>query len=72
MDATSLSLIIVALINTAGLVLIARMNRNIQKIETATNSMKDALVAKTDSAARAEGQLQGRADQLADIAKGTQ
>lgn len=40
---------------------------NIQKIETATNSMKDALVDKTDRAARAEGKEEGRIQEEARV-----
>lgn len=35
---------------------------NVQKIETATNSMKDALVLATRQAALGEGEAKGRAD----------
>ena len=39
--------------------LIIKQSRNIQKIETATNSMKDALVAATEKEALARGQKEG-------------
>jgi len=39
--------------------LILRQSRNIQKIETATNSMKDALVAATEKEALARGKKEG-------------
>jgi len=35
---------------------------NVQRIETATNSMKDALVASTAKASHFEGEMKGRAD----------
>jgi hypothetical protein len=37
------------------------MQVNVQRIEHATNGMKDALVASTDAAARAEGTAAGLA-----------
>ncbi len=52
-----------------------RNGRDIKVIHTATNSMKDALVAATDKAARAEGKEAGRvegeirADKLAEAVK---
>ncbi len=39
---------------------VAATQSNIQKIETATNSMKDALVQKTGEAAHAAGLEEGR------------
>ena len=59
--------------NTVGLLAIAMLNaftawmawnsrKNIEKIEIATNSMKDALVAATDKAAHAAGREEGRAE----------
>ncbi len=44
---------------------------NVQKIETATNSMKDALVEKTEQEALARGGIEerARADAKADAAK---
>jgi len=61
----SVALIIVALINSVGLILVAwmtnRTRSDVRKVEKATNSMKDALVA----GARREGITQGRADEKA-------
>ncbi len=42
---------------------------NIQKIELATNSMKDALVEATRQGAMAQGEAKGRADQKAEGSK---
>ena len=39
-----------------------RVKQNVQKIETATNSMKDALVAATAKASLAEGTAAGLAE----------
>ena len=62
---TNLALIAVALINSAGLVVVAwmtnRTRSDVRRVEKATNSMKDALVA----GARREGITQGRADEKA-------
>jgi hypothetical protein len=46
---------------------VRKQSQNIQKIETATNSMKDALVASTAQASQALGELKGRADQKAGL-----
>ena len=40
---------------------------NVKKIEIATNSMKDALVAATDAAAHAKGKVEGRAEVKAEL-----
>jgi len=57
----------IGLANTVALGYFAiRQNRqavNIQKIETATNSMKDQLVAATKTASHAEGKLEGIAQE---------
>ncbi len=62
---TNLALIVVALINSVGLVAVAwltnRTRSDVRRVEKATNSMKDALVA----GARREGITQGRADEKA-------
>lgn len=42
---------------------------NIQKVEIATNSMKDQLVASTAKASQAEGELKGRADSRSEAVK---
>lgn len=46
---------------------ISAMQADVRKIEVATNSMKDALIVATDSSARAQGQLQGAADEQARV-----
>jgi hypothetical protein len=43
-----------------------KVQENVQKIETATNSMKDALIISTAQASLAEGKVQGRAEQKAE------
>jgi hypothetical protein len=40
--------------------------RNVRKVEIATNSMKDALVASTAKASKAEGHAAGRAEMRAE------
>ncbi len=64
----NLTLLVIALCNLVTAVLTWRSHRavketqvNVQKIETATNSMKDALVARTGEAAHAAGLEEGRA-----------
>ena len=47
---------------------IESVSKNVQKIETATNSMKDALVLATDKAAEARGKEIGIATAKADAA----
>ncbi len=39
---------------------------NVEKVEIATNSMKDKLIEVTATSSHAEGVLQGRADQKAE------
>lgn len=67
----------VAAVNTIGLVIVALITQsvrnnqdkladNVQKIEVATNSMKDALVKATAVAAEAEGNKQGRLELAAE------
>lgn len=48
----------------------AVLNTNVQKIETATNSMKDALVLSTAKASKAEGVVEGHAQGIADAVSG--
>lgn len=61
-DASTWMLFLIAIVNmiTASLVLMAK--RDINKIEIATNSMKDALVAATAKASKAEGKAEQRAE----------
>lgn len=61
-DTSTVMLLTIAITNlvTAVLVLIAK--RDINKIERATNSMKDDLVASTARASRAEGKAEQRAE----------
>ncbi len=58
-------LVVVALINTIGLIVVAwltnRTRDDVRRVEKATNSMKDALVA----GAHREGVVQGRAEEKA-------
>lgn len=49
-----------------GLFVQVRTQINVRKIEIATNSMKDALVAATDKAAGLAGEARGRAQQKRD------
>lgn len=42
---------------------ISEVKENVSTIEKATNSMKDALVASTDAAARSEGREAGRLEE---------
>ncbi len=65
--ATSLTAAVVALVTLARQ---GTMKENIQKIEVATNSMKDQLVKATASASHAEGKAEGRAENLAEKAVG--
>ena len=44
---------------------VENQSANIQKIELATNSMKDSLVKATGEASHAQGMLQGAADEQA-------
>jgi hypothetical protein len=55
-----------AIIGVVNAVKLTRTSANIQKIETATNSMKDALVAATAKGSHAEGVVQGRAEVTAE------
>lgn len=55
---TAISAAIVSLVNTYR---IGRVAKNVQVIETATNSMKDQLVAATAKASLAEGTAAGLA-----------
>lgn len=76
MDAATISALfsgvaalIVALGTVYVMVLGARlkvMGETVQTLEKNTNSIKDALVAATDSAARAEGNIAGRKEQRAE------
>jgi hypothetical protein len=70
MDSNTYGLIVAALLNAIPSTIAAVMSWrasstvkesqvNIQKIETATNSMKDALVRKTGEAAHAAGKEEG-------------
>lgn len=47
-------------------ILLARMDKKIEQVHIATNSMKDALVAETARSKMAEGEKKGRADQAAE------
>jgi HAMP domain-containing protein len=66
-DINALALLAVAVLNALSVVLSLVNNRNIRKIEIATNSMKDALVASTakasDAIGEARGLAQGRAEE---------
>lgn len=55
---TAVAAAIVSLMNTFRIV---RVARNVEKIEVATNSMKDALVLATAKASHAEGTAEGLA-----------
>ena len=65
----------VAALSSAAAVVIGAINTrkvngmvaNVQKIELATNSMKDQLVAATASAEHARGKVEGRADLKAEL-----
>lgn len=58
----------VAIFNAVTAVLVLLAKRDIKKIETATNSMKDALVETTAKAAKAEGVAEGMTLQRVDTA----
>ena len=69
MDFNTIGLVLVAVLNAVTAFLAYRThqttldtNRNVKIVETATNSMKDQLVASTAKASLAEGELKGRAD----------
>ena len=51
------------LLAAAALVASLRNAKKIEEVHLATNSMKDALVASTDQASRAEGELKGAQDE---------
>lgn len=65
----ALGSLLVSTANAVAIVLASvKLNRtatNIQKIETATNSMKDALVASTAKASHAEGRAEVEAERKA-------
>lgn len=50
---------------------IAGVAKNTEAIHLTTNSMKDALMVKTDEAATAKGTLVGRAEMKQEVAEGT-
>jgi HAMP domain-containing protein len=60
-DINALALLAVAVLNALSVALSLVNNRNIRKIEIATNSMKDALVASTAKASDAIGEARGLA-----------
>jgi hypothetical protein len=66
LDFNTVALLIIALINVVTAFLAARTHALTQKVEVATNSMKDALVRTTRSEAHAAGVEEGR---LAGVAK---
>jgi hypothetical protein len=60
MDAHTIGLIVLALVQLATAALVWINKHDIRKIEIATNSMKDALVAATAKASHAEGREEQR------------
>jgi len=68
MDINNLILLLVALMNAFTAFMAYRTHQNVLVVELATNSMKDALVAATGSAAHAAGVTEGRAQAKADRA----
>lgn len=56
-------LTLIGLIGTVGMQLFTMVN--VRKIEVATNSMKDALVASTAKASDLEGEKRGRENEVA-------
>ena len=70
-----LLLAIIGLVNTCIVAWLAlhqsKLAQNIQKIETATNSMKDALVKSTAEASHLEGMAAERARAKAETASNT-
>jgi hypothetical protein len=60
-DINALALLAVAVLNALSVALSIMNNRNIHKVEVATNSMKDALVAATAKASDAIGEARGLA-----------
>ena len=69
--ATAVGVFATAIIGVLNVIKLTRTALNIQKIETATNSMKDALVAATAKGSHAEGVVQGRAEVHAEQADET-
>jgi len=73
MDTVNLILVLLAaLVNLATAIMVVRLRtvvlgaaENIMKVEKATNSMQDALVAATAKASLGEGLAQGRAESTA-------
>jgi hypothetical protein len=67
---TALGTMCTVLLGIRNAIKLSRTQANVQKIEIATNSMKDALVSSTAAAShaegRAEGNKEGRADQTAE------
>ncbi len=57
----NLTLLVIALLNAVTAFLAWRTHKLTQQVETATNSMKDALVAATGLAAHAAGLAEGKA-----------
>ena len=54
-----IALVAIALVNLYTAIVTSHTNHNMAKVETATNSMKDALVASTAKASMAEGKAVG-------------
>ena len=66
-DGQTLLLLTIAVTNLVTGVLVLIAKRDINKIEVATNSMKDALVVSTAKASKAEGKAEQRAETAAEV-----
>lgn len=60
-------LLLIALINLYSVYLVSRQGKVMKLLEVNTNSIKDALVEKTDEAAQLRGEKQGRLNERQDI-----
>lgn len=69
MEIDTIALLFIAVLNAFTGYLAWRTRSDVRVIEKATNSMKDALVAATDVAARAEGKEEGRLEGVAEGAR---
>ena len=65
MDANTIGLIVVVVVQLINILVAWRTREDVHKIEVATNSMKDALIVSTAKASKAEGREEMRVEQKA-------